>query len=259
MEFKTIITTVGKAKFANAAALGQKIDFKYMALGDGSGEYPKITEEQVGLVNEVYRGEIRNVEIDKNNPNWIKSSITIPANIGGFFIRELGIFDFEGDLIGVGIYPETYKPKFEEGSSKDIIINMIIEVTNTSIVTIKADPSVILASKKDIYDLDERIQVNSEQLIKNNRELEDCKSEIQTITLTNNQEYPFNNSIKTVNLLETRNSLNYSIIIEVMNGIGGFIGDIVITEKALNGFKIAYTGSATSIEVKLYIQGGINS
>ncbi len=165
MEFKTIITKIGKAKFANAATLGQKIDFKYMALGDGGGKYPDITEEQNKLANEVYRGQINNVSIDENNANWIKISIIIPPNVGGFFVREIGIFDIEEDLIAIGTYPETYKPTFEEGSSKDLVANMILEIANASIVTLKVDPTVILATKKDVDEVRQKVQSKTEIIV----------------------------------------------------------------------------------------------
>ncbi len=149
-QFYTILTSIGKAKIANASALGAKVDFTYLALGDGGGSYYNPTEDQTKLRNEVYRAQINHVTVDEENPNWITISIVIPAVIGGFTIREGGVFDTEGNMLAVGKYPETYKPVLEEGSSKDITVNMVIEVSNASVVNLKIDPTVIFATKKDI-------------------------------------------------------------------------------------------------------------
>lgn len=102
-----------------------------------------------------------------------------------------------------------------------------------------------------------------QEIMQNKRSIADIEAdsagENLTLTLTNSQSYPFNNSIKTVALSKTRNTLNYRVIAEVQSMIGGFVGDIRISDKALNGFKIAYDGSATSVTLKLYVQGGMYS
>lgn len=156
-QFYTILTNIGKASIANASALGDKVNFKSFALGDGGGNYYNPVESQTELKNEVWRGAIGNVSIDEENPNWIILENIIPASAGGFMIREAGVFDDEGNLIAIGKYPETYKPSIENGSAKDLIIKMILEVSNTSVVTLKIDPTTILATKKDIDSLDGRV------------------------------------------------------------------------------------------------------
>lgn len=152
-KFYTILTNIGKASVANASALGTKVDFKFMALGDGNGEYYNPTEIQTQLVNEVYRSQINNIQLDTENANWITLSMVIPSNVGGFTVREVGVFDTDSNLIAIGKYPETYKPVIADGSSKDLTINMILEVSNTSVVNLKIDPSVILATKKYVDNL----------------------------------------------------------------------------------------------------------
>lgn len=156
-QFYTILTQVGKAKIANASALGDKVNFKSFALGDGGGNYYNPVESQTELKNEVWRGAIGNVSIDEENSNWIILENIIPASVGGFMIREAGVFDDEGNLIAIGKYPETYKPSIENGSAKDLIIKIILEVSNTSVVTLKIDPTIILATKKDIEVLNNKI------------------------------------------------------------------------------------------------------
>lgn len=98
-----------------------------------------------------------------------------------------------------------------------------------------------------------------QQAIQNKRAVEDIEGEIINKTLTNNQEYPFNNSKQTIAMNKARDTLNYRVAVEVESAIGGFVGDVQITEKALNGFKLSYNGSATSVDFKIYIQGGMNS
>ncbi|MGJ0848200.1 phage tail protein [Tissierella praeacuta] len=156
-QFYTILTQIGKASIANATSLGTKVEFKYFALGDGNGSYYNPTETQTSLKNEVWRGQIAQITVDEKNPNWIVLETIIPASVGGFMIREAGVFDTEGNLLAVGKYPETYKPKVENGSAKDLYIRMILEVSNTSAVTLKIDPTVILATKKDIELLEQKM------------------------------------------------------------------------------------------------------
>ena len=156
-QFYTILTAIGKAKIANATALGNKVNFTTLKIGDSNGKYYNPTETQEDLINPVWQGNINSINVDENNPSWIVIEVIIPSNIGGFTIREAGIFDDEGDLIAIGKYPETYKPKAEDGSTKDLIIKMILEVTNVESVTLKVDPTVILATKKDIEVLENKI------------------------------------------------------------------------------------------------------
>ncbi len=161
-QFYTLLTDIGKAKIANATALQKKLELSKVILGDSNGSYYEATEQQTCLKNKVWEGEITDKFIDKDNPNWIVVQTVIPSQIGGFTIREAGILDSEGDLVVVAKYPETYKPKFEDGSTKDIAINLILEVCNVENVTLKVDPAVIFATKKDI----ENIQKSLEQNIK---------------------------------------------------------------------------------------------
>lgn len=158
-KFYTILTEIGKAKMASAAAQGAKIQFKDLALGDGNGSYYDPDESQTSLRKEVWRGEINTVTIDKDNPNWIVLEVVVPADVGGFMIREAGVFDVDGDLIAVGKYPETYKPLTSDGSAKDLHIKMILEVSNADSVSITVDPTVALATKKDINSLDNRVNI----------------------------------------------------------------------------------------------------
>ena len=162
--FYTILTTVGKAKIANVNALGTKINLTTFVVGDSNGVYYNPTEDQTALRKEVWRGNISSIGIDKENPNWIVVETVIPSTDGGFMVREAGVLDVEGNLIAIGKYPETYKPIVSEGSAKDLYIRMILEVSNASSVTLKIDPSVVLATKKDLQIITNNITSLNEKI-----------------------------------------------------------------------------------------------
>ncbi len=143
-----ILTSVGAAKLANATALGQTLEFSQMALGDGGGSLPVPNQSQVALIGEVRRAPMNSVEIDSDNPTWIVCEQVIPAEVGGWTVRETGIYDIDGDLVAVGNFPETYKPVLEEGSGRTQTIRMVIQVSNAATVTLKIDPSVVLATRE---------------------------------------------------------------------------------------------------------------
>lgn len=164
VNFYTLITTTGKAKMANAAALGTKVNFKTLKVGDGNGNYYEPTENQTNLLNTVWQGNIGSISIDENNSNWIVTETTIPATDGGFSIREAGIFDEDGDLIAISKMAETYKPVAAEGSTKNLIVQIILEVSNSSSVTLKIDPNVVIATKNDIAILTNSINSITTQL-----------------------------------------------------------------------------------------------
>jgi hypothetical protein len=150
--FYTILTNTGKAKLANAQALGTTVQFSSIAVGDGSGNYYDPTESQTALKNEVWRGAINQIKTDSENPNWIIVEVVIPTTTGGFTVREAGIIDSEGDLIALGKYPATYKPALAEGSGKDLYIRMILEVSNASTIMLKIDPAIVLSTRGYVDD-----------------------------------------------------------------------------------------------------------
>ncbi|AJA42604.1 tail-collar fiber family protein (endogenous virus) [Clostridium phage phiCT453B] len=157
-QFYTLLTDIGKAKIANATALQTKVNFTKLLVGDSGGSYYEPTETQTKLKNKVWEGGIGNISVDKDNPNWIVLESVIPSSVGGFTIRELGIEDEKGDLVVVAKYPATYKPQIADGSTKDLTIKTILEVGNTSSVTLKVDPTIVLATKKDIEVLENKIE-----------------------------------------------------------------------------------------------------
>jgi|GEM_PF-5089330 len=145
--FYTLLTDVGQAKLANAIALGQTIEITELAVGDGNGALPVPDTSRTTLVNEVRRAPINLSEVEDENPNWVVVEQVLPPDVGGWTIREIGVFDVAGDLIGYGNYPETYKPVLAEGSSRTQTIRFVMEVSETEAVTLKVDPSVVLATR----------------------------------------------------------------------------------------------------------------
>lgn len=163
-QFYTILTNKGKAKIANATLLNSNVTLTTLKVGDGNGAYYNPTEEQTDLKNVVHTCQVGSISIDKKNPNWVVVETIIPGSVGGFIIREIGLFDTEGDMIAVGKYPETYKPVVANGASKDLNVRTIFEVSNAENVTLNINPSVIIATKEDINNLQEQITDNATQL-----------------------------------------------------------------------------------------------
>jgi len=154
-QFRTLLTDIGQSKLANAVALGQTIEITELAVGDGNGSSPTPETSRTALVNEVRRAPINLSEIDDQNPNWIVVEQVLPPDVGGWTIREVGIYDVDGDLIGYGNYPETYKPVLAEGSSRTQTIRFVMEVSDTAAVTLKVDPSIVLATRGYADDIGE--------------------------------------------------------------------------------------------------------
>ena len=148
MAFFTLLTTVGQAKIANAIALGQQIQLTEMALGDGNGNPTNPVQSQTGLVRQVYRAQLNQLSTDPANPNYVIAELVVPSEAGGWTVREVGLYDVDGNLIAVGNFPETYKPVLAEGASRDLVVRIIIEVSNASVVQLKIDPSIVLASRQ---------------------------------------------------------------------------------------------------------------
>lgn len=147
-KFYAIVTSTGAAKIANAVSLGTKLNITHMAVGDGGGTLPTPNASQTKLVNEVRRAALNSLTVDAANSSQIIAEQVIPENEGGFWIREMGLFDGDGTLIAVCNTAETYKPQLQEGSGRTQRLRMIIIVSSTDAVTLKVDPSVVLATRQ---------------------------------------------------------------------------------------------------------------
>lgn len=156
-KFYTILTNIGKAQIANSGVMGSKVNFVKFKIGDGNGAYYEPTENQKDLVHTVYEGNITDIETDKENPNWMKINLMIPANVGGFMIREYGVFDADGNMLAVAKCAESYKPVAEDGSTKELILRMILAVSNTKNVNMELDPTLVFVTKEELEDLKKSI------------------------------------------------------------------------------------------------------
>lgn len=145
--YYTLLTKIGQARIANAVALNQKVNLTYMAVGDGNGNPTTPNENQTTLVREKYRATINQLTVDPDNQNYLVAELIVPTNVGGWSIYEVGVFDDQNQLIAVANFPATYKPELAEGSGRDLIVRIIIQVSNTSVVTLKIDPAITLASQ----------------------------------------------------------------------------------------------------------------
>ncbi len=166
-KYFAILTNYGAAQLANAVALGTQMNISKMAVGDGGGTLPVPDPAQTKLVRETRRAAVNQVSIDEKNPNFIIAEQVIPENEGGWFIREIGLFDDNGGLIAVGNAPETYKPNLQEGSGRTQVIQMVLMVSSTQAITLKVDPSVVLATREYVTkSIDAAIQASEARAAK---------------------------------------------------------------------------------------------
>lgn len=151
-KFYTLLTEIGAAKLASAAALGVPLKITKMAVGDGGGVLPTPDAKQTALVNEKRRADLNMLYIDPQNSSQIIAEQVIPETEGGWWIREVGLFDDTGALIAVGNCPESYKPQLAEGSGRTQTVRMVLITSSTDNITLKIDPAVVLATRKYVDD-----------------------------------------------------------------------------------------------------------
>jgi len=161
--FYTLLTQYGAADLTNAQVFGLHVPLTHIAIGDGGGSSVQPTEQATKLVHEVLRLPINSISADTDNPNWLVVEATIPANVGGWTVRELGLIgglntqniqdtpnNPGNKLLAYGNFPDTYKPLLAEGATKDLVIRMVVQVANTSLVELKIDPAVVVATQKNL-------------------------------------------------------------------------------------------------------------
>lgn len=151
-KYFAILTNQGAARLANAAALGTKLNLTQMAVGDANGTLPTPDPAQTKLINQKRIAPLNLLTVDPANTSQIIAEQIIPENEGGFWIREIGLYDDDGILIAVANCPETYKPQLQEGSGRTQTIRMILIVSSTSAITLKIDPAVVLATRQYVDD-----------------------------------------------------------------------------------------------------------
>ncbi|ELF3729146.1 tail fiber protein [Salmonella enterica] len=152
-KFKTVITTAGAAKLAAATVPGgKKINLNAMAVGDGGGKLPVPDAGQTQLVNEVWRHTLNKISQDNRYSNYIVAELVIPPEVGGFWMRELGLYDDEGTLIAVANMAESYKPELAEGSGRAQTCRMVIIVSDVESVALSIDSTMVMATQDYVDD-----------------------------------------------------------------------------------------------------------
>ncbi|MFH5029359.1 phage tail protein [Citrobacter freundii complex sp. 2024EL-00237] len=169
-KYFAILTNQGAARLANATMLGTKLNITQMAVGDGNGTLPTPDPAQTKLINQTRIAPINSLSVDAHDAGQIIAEQIIPENEGGFFIREIGLYDDDGILIAVANCPETYKPLLAEGSGRTQTIRIILVVSSTSAITLKIDPSVVLATRKYVDDAVIEVKSYADGLMRNHEQ-----------------------------------------------------------------------------------------
>lgn len=165
-KYFAILTNQGAARLANAAALGTKLNLTQMAVGDANGTLPTPDPAQTKLINQKRIAPLNLLNVDPANTSQIIAEQIIPENEGGFWIREIGLYDDAGVLIAVANCPETYKPQLQEGSGRTQTIRMVLIVSSTSAITLKIDPSVVLATRQYVDEGDIEVKAYADKVMK---------------------------------------------------------------------------------------------
>ncbi|ULQ21539.1 phage tail protein [Enterobacter hormaechei subsp. xiangfangensis] len=153
VKYKTVITKAGAIKLAAATVPnGKKVNFTAMAVGDGGGTLPMPDPNQTKLVKEVWRHALNKISQDKKNKNYVVAELLIPPETGGFWMRELGLYDDTGTLIAVGNMAESYKPALAEGSGRAQTVRMVIMVSDIESVELTIDTSTVMATQDYVDD-----------------------------------------------------------------------------------------------------------
>lgn len=158
MSYYTIWTEVGLAKLANAKVTQATVKISEMAVGDGDGQSYDPVEDMTELKNEQYRQSLNDKYIHPDNSNWSVFEAVIPEDVGDFHVREVGLFDEDGDMLAIGKYPETYKPQLQQGAGQDLYVRMIMEVSNAENVELQVDPAVVLATRQYVDFIGDKIR-----------------------------------------------------------------------------------------------------
>ncbi len=163
-KYYSLVTDVGAEKMLEAVNNDRKVDITEFAVGDGNGAYYKPTAEQTTLRHEVWRGAVNACRISEESENVLIVDSVIPSDAGGFTIREMAIFDSEGNMIAVCSTPDTEKVKVTDGVVHELDLSMEIVLTNTDSVQLVVDPNVVTATKKDIEEAEKRLGLRIESI-----------------------------------------------------------------------------------------------
>ncbi|MEH8155968.1 phage tail protein, partial [Gallibacterium anatis] len=146
-QYYSVLTDYGTQMIAGAIASKQPLQITQMAVGDGEGRTPTPDSRKTGLVREVHRANVSAISVDPRNDKQIIFELTIPENVGGFWIREMGIFDNQNRLVAYANCPDSFKPELTSGSGKVQVVRMILLVSSSDAITLKVDDSVIFVTR----------------------------------------------------------------------------------------------------------------
>ncbi len=163
-KYKTLLTKFGTAKLAEIQATNSPLNLKYMAVGDGGGQAVQPNSKQTALIGEKYRAQINTLTQDNSNNSYYIAELVVPADVGGWYVREIGLYDDKGNLFAVGNVPETYKPLLSSGSSRDQVFRMIVEIGNSANVVLIIDTAMVLATRAYV-DLRDALKIDVDKLI----------------------------------------------------------------------------------------------
>lgn len=152
VKYKTLITTAGAAKFAAATAGGTKITLTQMAVGDGGGSLPVPDVGQTKLIGEQWRAPLNKISVDAKHKNYVVAELLIPPEVGGFWLREMGLFDADGTLVAVASMAESYKPELAEGSGRAQTLRMVIIISAVESVELTIDTTTVMATQDYVDD-----------------------------------------------------------------------------------------------------------
>lgn len=170
-QFMAILTAVGEAKQANANALGIPWIITQMGVGDANGTEPTPNRLQTSLINERRRAPLNQLKVDPDNEAIIIAEQVIPENVGGWWIREIGLYDEAGDLVAVANCPPTFKPELSQGSGRTQLVRLHLLVSSTQNIVLKVDPSVVLATRAYVDSLTVRASQEDAELGEDNSKI----------------------------------------------------------------------------------------
>lgn len=249
-KFYTLLTDIGAAKLASAAALGVPLKITHMAVGDGGGVLPTPSAQQTKLVAEKRRASLNMLYIDPQNSSQIIAEQVIPETEGGWWIREIGLFDETGALIAVGNCPESYKPQLAEGSGRTQTVRMVLITSSTDNITLKIDPAVVLATRQYVDDIAIEVRLYTDEAMK--AHLAEANPHAQYLQAKNNLSELTDKS-KARGSLELGSAATKDVGTEAGNviGVGGFgLGADKINTVAID-FKTRIFRAGESLLIKM--------
>lgn len=268
--YKQVLTTLGSNLHAQNLA-GDKIEFTRFQFGNGTYTGTESTETLAAMTSlKSVRDTFSIANVEKQNGATAKLTM-VASNLNvtaGYYISEIGIFarkeggsEILYSVIVIDPNKREWFPAYNSVAPASIEFHDYVSVGNADNVTLVVDPAG-LVSRQELQDVQDYLEDRVDELAVNAHIMQDKIGELEGFAIesdfTNTESYPFNNSKKTIALTSAQERLNtdYTVTVEAMSVTGGFLEDIVITDKLVNGFKVEYTGSASAARLRMYVQGG---